>query len=286
MRILITGASGQLGTDLCRLLTVHHVISCTHEDLEITDADQVRTVLSEHHPDVVINTAAYHKVDECESFPEKTFAVNAIGPRNLAVACRDADIILIHISTNFVFDGYGKRQYREDDLALPLSVYGTAKLAGEHLVRSIWKRHFLIRTTGLYGHSKGAGGKGHNFIELMIKLGKERGRVTVVNDQVISPTSTADLAQALSGLLTSDFYGTYHITNSGYCSYFDFARTIYEKTGLDAEVIATTTTAFGAAAARPLYTVLDNSHVQSIGIPALPSWEEALDRYLENGKCT
>jgi dTDP-4-dehydrorhamnose reductase len=168
-------ASGQLGTDLCRVLAVHHIISCTHEDLEITDSDQIRTVLSEHHPDVVINTAAYHKVDECESFPEKTFAVNAIGPRNLAVACRDADILLIHISTNFVFNGYGERPYREDDLPLPLSVYGTAKLAGEHLVRSIWKRHFLIRTTGLYGHSKGAGGKGHNFIELMIKLGKERG---------------------------------------------------------------------------------------------------------------
>lgn len=281
MRILITGASGQLGSDLGRVLTAHHVISCTHDDLEVTDADQVQTVLREHHPDVVINTAAYHKVDECESFPEKTFAVNTIGPRNLALACRDADITLIHISTNFVFDGYATRPYQEEDLPQPLSVYGTAKLAGEHLVRSTWGRHFLIRTTGLYGHSIGAGGKGQNFIELMIKLGKERGQVTVVNDQVMSPTSTADLAQTLSELLVSDAYGTYHITNSGYCSYFDFARTIYEKTGLDAEVKETTTAAYGAPATRPLYTVLDNSRLQSIGISALQSWDKALDIYLD-----
>ena len=281
MRILITGASGQLGTDLSRVLTTHHVISCNHGDLDVTDADQVRTVLGESHPDVVINTAAYHKVDECESFPEKTFAVNAIGPRNLAQACRDAAITLIHISTNFVFDGCATQPYKEEDLPRPLSVYGAAKLSGEHLVRSTWNRHFLIRTTGLFGHSIGTGGKGPNFIELMIKLGTERGQVTVVKDQVMSPTSTEDLAQAISKLLGSDAYGTYHITNSGYCSYLDFARKIYEKTGLDAEVKATTTAAYGAPAARPLYTVLDNSRVQSIGISALQSWEEALDIYLE-----
>lgn len=281
MRILITGASGQLGTDLGRVLTEHQVIPCSHAALEVTDADQVQAVLQEQRPDVVINTAAYHKVDECESFPDKTFAVNATGPRNLALACRDAGIKLVHISTNFVFGGDADRPYKEEDLPLPISVYGTAKLAGEHLVRSAWDRHFLIRTTGLYGHTQSAGGKGQNFIELMVRLGRERGQVTVVNDQVMSPTSTADLARAIAELITTDAYGTYHITNSGACSYFDFARTIFEKTGVDAEVLPTTTADYGAPAARPLYTVLDNSRVLSKGISALPSWEDALDRYLE-----
>jgi dTDP-4-dehydrorhamnose reductase len=280
MRILITGAGGQLGTDLQRTFREDDLIPCGHEDLEVTDAARVQEVLTARRPDMVINTAAYHKVDECESYPEKTFAVNALGPRNLAQVCQSQGIALMHISTNFVFDGFASRPYTEQDLPGPLNVYGAAKLAGEHLVRAICPRHFLVRTTGLYGLAQHCGGKGYNFIELMIRLGRERGRVTVVNDQMVSPTSTADLAVALRQLLATEAYGTYHITNSSACSYYAFAETIFKKTGLDAVVEPVTTAAYGAKARRPLYTVLDNSRIQALGIPALRPWEEALEDYL------
>ena len=279
MRILITGAHGQLGTDLRRSLSGHELIPCTREELDVTEKNRVYSALKDHSPDVVINTAAYHRVDECESQPGKTFAVNTFGPWYLAMACRMYGAKLVHISTNFVFDGRTGRPYREDDLPGPLNVYGTAKLAGEHLVRSSWDRHFIVRTTGLFGHS-GGGGKGYNFIEAMIRLGMERREVSVVSDQVMSPTSTADLARVLGELIESDDYGIYHVTSGGACSYFDFARTIFQKTGIDAVVKPTTTEAYGAPASRPLYTVLDNGRVRSLGIAEMPSWEDALDGYL------
>lgn len=284
MRIVLTGAKGQLGVELQRSLQEHDLIPCNHGDLDVADEEQVRTVLTERRPDRVINTAAYHKVDECESFPEKTFAVNTLGPRNLARTCQALGIALTHISTNFVFDGYASRPYTEQDLPGPLSVYGASKLAGEHFVRAICPRHFLIRTAGLYGlaQQNGDGGKGYNFVELMLKIGRERGRVTVVNDQIFSPTSTADLADVIAQLLTTTAYGTYHITNSGACSYWDFARAIYQKAGLDAQVEPISTEAYGAKARRPLYSVLDNSRIQAIGLSPLRPWEEALEHYFHS----
>ena len=279
MRILITGAHGQLGTDLRRSLSGHELIPCTREELDVTEKNRVYSALKDRSPDVVINTAAYHRVDECESQPGKTFAVNAFGPWYLAMACRMYGAMLVHISTNFVFDGRTGSPYREDDLPGPLNVYGTAKLAGEHLVRSSWDHHFIVRTTGLFGHS-GGDGKGYNFIEAMIRIGMERREVSVVSDQVMSPTSTADLARALGELIESDDYGTYHVTSGGACSYFDFARTIFQKTGIDTVVKPTSTEAYGAPASRPLYTVLDNGRARSLGIAEMPYWEDALDGYL------
>ena len=279
MRILITGARGQLGTDLQRSLAEHELIPCTHGELDITDKHRVYGLLKDHRPDVVINTAAYHRVDQCESHPDQTFAVNAFGPWYLAMACRMYGAKLVHVSTNFVFDGAADRPYLEDDLPLPLNVYGTAKLSGEHLVRSTWDRHFIIRTTGLFGHA-GGGGKGYNFVEAMIRAGTERKEVVVVSDQVMSPTSTADLARALAELVTTDACGTYHVTSSGACSYYDFARAIFRKTGIETALKPTTTEAYGAPAARPLYTVLDNGRIRSLGIAEMPSWEDALDLYL------
>lgn len=279
--ILITGSNGQLGTDLKRVLQGHDVVALGHQELDITDTERVKTTLAAHRPDMVINTAAYHKVDECESYPEKTFAVNTLGPRNLASTCQAMGIALTHISTNFVFDGYASRPYAEQDLPGPLSVYGASKLAGEHMVRATCTRHFLIRTAGLYGLAQqNGGGKGYNFIELMLKIGRERGRVTVVNDQIFSPTSTEDLAGAIAQLLMTQAYGTYHITNNGACSYWDFARAIFHKAALDAQVEPISTEAYGAKARRPLYSVLDNSRIQAIGLPPLRPWEEALEHYL------
>ena len=279
MRILITGARGQLGTELQRSLAGHELIPCTRDDLDVTEKHKVYGLLDDHRPDAVINTAAYHKVDECESHPGKTFVVNAFGPWHLAMACRMHDAKLVHISTNFVFDGAADRPYREDDLPGPLNVYGTAKLSGEYLVRSTWDRHFIVRTTGLFGRSEG-GGKGYNFVEAMIRVGMERREVMVVSDQVMAPTSTSDLARTLAELVTTDAFGTYHVTSGGACSYCEFTRTIYRKTGIDAVVKPTTTEAYGAPAARPLFTVLDNARVRSLGITEMPSWEDALDGYL------
>lgn len=281
MRILITGANGQLGTDLRHTLTGHDLIACTHADLDVTDQEAVTQVMMKHRPDVVINTAAYHKVDECESLPEKTFAVNALGPRNLAQACQEQAATLVHISTNFIFDGQATQPYTEEDIPAPLSVYGAAKHAGEHLVRALCERHLVIRTTGLYGVAGSGGvGKGMNFIELMIKLGRERGAVTIVDDQIMTPTSTIDLAETIGRLIQMQAYGTYHITNSGACSYYEFATTIFQKVGLTVDAQATTTEAYGAPAQRPLYSVLDNSRLHQLGITPLRLWDEALDAYL------
>ena len=281
MRILITGTNGQLGTDLRHTLKGHDLIACTHADLDVTDRETVTQMMAQHRPDVVINTAAYHKVDECESFPEKTFAVNALGPRNLAQACQEQAATLVHVSTNFVFDGQATQPYTEEDIPAPLSVYGAAKHAGEHLVRALCDQHLVIRTTGLYGVAGSGGvGKGMNFIELMIKLGRERGAVTVVEDQVMTPTSTIDLAETIGRLIQMQAYGTYHITNSGACSYYEFATMIFQKVGLTVDAQPTTTEAYGAPARRPLYSVLDNSRLHQLGITPLRLWDEALDAYL------
>jgi len=279
MRILITGSGGQLGTDLQSMLLDHQVVACTHDVLDITQKHAVYSLLNEYRPETVINTAAYLHVDDCETNPVKTFEVNALGPWYIAQACRLYDIKLMHISTNFVFDGCSKRPYREEDTPGPLNIYGTAKLSGEHLVRSTWDRYFIIRTTGLFGRSNGCG-KGSNFVETMIGLGMERREVTVVSDQVMSPTGTADLSKALAQLLVTDAFGTYHMTSSGACSYFEFAQAIFHKTRIDATARPTTTEAYGAPAPRPLYTVLDNTRFRSLGFDGLPSWGAALDEYL------
>ncbi len=282
MRVAITGCNGQLGTDLQGVLKDYDVLLLSHADLEITDPDAVQSVFDSYRPDVVINTAAYHKVDECETQFEKTFAVNAIAPRILAEACGERNARLIHFSTNFVFDGCGSQPYTELDIPAPLSVYGASKLSGEHLVRATLSSHLIIRTTGLYGVAgSGAVGKGLNFIELMIKLGRERGKVSVVDDQVMTPTATSDLAGSVKILLESEATGTYHVTNSGACSYADFARTILERAGVSATVSGISTEAYGAPARRPLYSVLDNSKLHDLSMPPMRLWDEALEAYLE-----
>ena len=286
MHILITGSRGQLGTDLQHILgnySTHSFIACPHQELDITKKQQVFDYLNEHRPDVVINTAASHKVDACETYPEKTFFVNTLGLCHLAKACGLLGIKLVHFSTNFVFDGNLRRPYREDDLPAPLNIYGTAKLAGEHLVRSICERHFIIRTSTLFGNS-GIGGKGFNFIETMIQAGTKNREVVVVDDQFMSPTATVDLAQAVVEILLTNKYGTYHITNSGFCSYFELTRAIYHNLGISTMIKPITTKAYGSPAKRPLFSVLDNTRFCSLGIVKMPSWEDALDRYILDRK--
>jgi len=282
MRVLITGASGQLGTDLCRALLNIEVIPLTHADIEITDMNSVKAAFTEHRPDIVINTAAYVRVDDCES-QGKAFLVNALGARNVAVACQEIGAKLVHISTDYVFGGESELRtvpYTEFDLPIPLNIYGKSKLAGENLVRHLCAKHFIIRSSGLFGIA-GASGKGGNFVETMLKLAKERDELKVVNDQVCSPTYTKDLAKKIVQLIDTEYYGIFHITNKGACSWYEFAREIMRLADLKTPIIPITSDQYPQKARRPHYSVLDNYHLRLLGMDDMRAWQEALKDYMK-----
>lgn len=285
MKILLIGANGQLGSDLVRTLTDVDLAPLTHRDVDICEAVGLRETLRRHAPDVVINTAAYHKVDECETNVEKTFAVNTHGVRNLALACKGQGCALLHMSTDYVFGGDARRRtpYAETDPPSPINVYGIAKLAGEHFVRYILDRYWIVRSQWLYGVA-GASGKGGNFVELMLRLAREGRDIKVVNDQVGSPTHTLDLARKIAQLVKTEHYGLYHVTSSGACTWYQFAGKIWNLSGLAPNAEPTTTAAFGAVATRPAYSVLDNAALRTIGLDDMRPWEEALAAYLEQRK--
>jgi dTDP-4-dehydrorhamnose reductase len=279
MTTLLIGAKGQLGSELRQAFNDDDLVPLAHADFELTDAGQVRETLLKYRPDLVLNTAAYHRVDECEDLPERAFAVNAIAVRNLAIAAKEIGSILVHFSTDYVFDGQQRRPYREVDPPAPLSVYATSKLAGEYFVRAVLDRHFLIRTCGLYG-VEGSRGKGGNFVETMLRLAREGREIRVVGDQVLTPTSAKDLARKVRQLAETGQYGLYHITNSGECSWYQFARAIFELAGLQPRLSETTSAAYGARAGRPAYSVLDNAKLRSLGLDDLHDWRDALKAYL------
>ncbi|MEO8602557.1 MAG: dTDP-4-dehydrorhamnose reductase [bacterium] len=281
--IVVIGSTGQLGTDLQPALREHRVTGLTHADLDVTDVDKVRSVLTELKPDVVINTSAYHKVDICEDTPAESFAVNATGAYNLARQVAEFDCTLVHFSTDYVFRGDGATPCRETDPTEPVSVYGASKLAGEKLISAYAPKHFVIRSTGLYGLA-GASGKGGNFVETMIRLGKA-GPVRVVDDQVMTPTATADLAAATNALLAREGedgvpYGVYQITSGGQCSWCFFAMTIFELCGMNVDLTPITTAQSGSKARRPAYSVLDHGKWMAAGFAELRPWRTALADYL------
>jgi dTDP-4-dehydrorhamnose reductase len=282
--VAVIGGNGQLGTDLRGALKGFAVTPLAHAELDVCNAEQARSVLADLGPDVVINTSAFHKVDVCEDEPEASFAVNATGAYNLARLGAEMGFTLVHFSSDYVFDGRTKSPRKETDLAVPISVYGTSKLAGECLVRGFCPRHFVIRTTGLYGVA-GASGKGGNFVETMIRLGKSGNPVRVVNDQVMTPTATADLAAAMASLLDREAsngveYGLYHVTSAGECSWYEFARTIFELSGMHVDLSPITTAESGSKAKRPAYSVLDHGKWIAAGFRELRPWREGLIDYL------
>jgi dTDP-4-dehydrorhamnose reductase len=278
---VIIGSKGQLGTDLAPALAGFRVTGLAHADLDVEDATRARDVLTRLAPDVVINTSAFHKVDVCEDEPAASFAVNASGAYSLARLAAELDFTLVHFSSDYVFSGAGSTPCRETDLPGPISVYGASKLAGEALVCAYAPRHYVIRTTGLYGVA-GASGKGGNFVETMLRLGKA-GPVRVVDDQVMTPTATADLAAAVAALLrreTEVAYGLYHITNGGQCSWYHFAKTIFAQAGLTVELTPISTAESGSKARRPAFSVLDHGKWMAAGFAELRPWSEALATYL------
>jgi dTDP-4-dehydrorhamnose reductase len=281
--VVIIGSKGQLGTDLQPALEGSRITGLTHAELDVCDLERAREVLAGLKPDAVINTSAFHKVDVCEDEPAASFAVNATGAYNLARLAAGFDFTLVHFSSDYVFDGGARTPYTEDDLANPVSVYGASKLAGENLVRAFCPRHFVIRTTGLYGVA-GASGKGGNFVETMIRLGKA-GPVRVVDDQVMTPTATADLAHAVAALLDAEGrpgvpYGLYHITSAGQCSWHFFAKTIFELCGMGVDLTPITTAQSGSKARRPAFSVLAHGKWMAAGFAELRPWRAALTDYL------
>lgn len=283
MRIAVIGASGQLGHDLVPTLRErgHEAIGLTHADIEVTDPDSVRQALTAAEPELVINTAAYHKVDEVEDNPDRAFAVNATGVRNLAIACRELDAPLMHLSTDYVFSGSKGEPYVESDPVDPINVYGVSKAAGEMLLRYLWPKHFIVRTSGLYGHA-GSSGKGGNFVETMLRIAGEGRTLRVVDDQTLTPTSTRVLATQITVLIGADVYGTYHATCSGACTWYGFAAEIFRASGLAPELLPQTSVESGALAARPSCSVLTNAGLGSCDMDVLPDWREALAEYLQD----
>lgn len=277
---VIIGSAGQLGRDLACEFGAD-AIALTRHDVDLTDGVALSRVLRQIAPAGVMNAAAFNQVDDAELRPQDAFAVNAFGVRELAIVCRDLECTLLHFGTDYVFGLNGDRTepYGETDAPGPLGVYGTSKLAGEHFVRAICPRHVVIRTCGLYGRF-GTGGKGRNFVNTMLRLGRAGSPVRVVADQRCTPTATADLAAAARQILDAGVVGLLHWTNAGSCTWHEFASEIFRQAGLQTECVPITTAEFGSRAPRPRFSVLSTRRISDLGLPEPRHWTDALREYL------
>ena len=282
-RILLLGASGQLGSDLRRVLPPAGLVPLTRADLDVTDPDAIDRALDRHRPAWVVNTTAFHRVDDIERddvSARRAFAVNAAAVGDMARACAQRRVRLLTLSTDYVFGGGPAGPFDETAPPAPLNVYGESKLAGERLLLAASREHLVVRSSGLYGVA-GSSGKGGNFVETMLRLAREGKDITVVDDQVLGPTYTADLAEAIARLLAArPPGGIYHLTNAGACSWFEFARRIFALAGLAPKLTPTTSAAYRAPAPRPAHSVLLNARAAALRLPPLRAWDEALGAYL------
>ena len=281
MRAAVIGSTGQLGQDLMRVLG-EDAVGLTHQDLDVTDGVGVASAMHSLKPDWVINTAAYHRVDDCEVNPSLSFAANALGALNVARAASDVGAGVVFFSTDYVFGGEERdrnQPYEEGDAPAPLNVYGVSKAAGEQLVMRANVRHIVVRSAGLYGTSTSR--KGWTFPELMLEKARTEGRVRVVTDQVLSPTYTADLAQKTKELIERDASGLFHLVNAGECSWFEFAKGVFELAGVEVEMEPIQTGETGRRARRPSYSALATVRLGDGGPDPLRPWTEALGDYLQ-----
>jgi dTDP-4-dehydrorhamnose reductase len=280
LTVLVTGANGQLGQELVHLHTDEsiRIIGYGRDALDITDMASCRRILQEQRPDAVIHCAAYTAVDQAESEPDEAYRINAAGTRNVAVAAEEIGARFCYISTDYVFDGYGSAPYSEYDRTEPKTVYGKSKWAGEQLAQTLCSRYYIVRTSWVYGQY------GNNFVKTMLKLGSERDRLKVVSDQLGSPTYTLDLAKFLLTLVQTDSYGIYHASNTGVCSWFEFAQAIFEESGMAVTVEPCTTADFPRPAPRPAYSVMDQRAIRYSGLEPLRPWRDALQHYLQNSE--
>ena len=284
MRIAIIGANGQLGSDVTSVLKKngYDVSELTHNEIEISNIDCVDVVLKDIKPDVVVNTAAFHNVPRCEEEPEKAFLVNGVGTMNLARISNDIDATLIHISTDYVFDGEKKSPYVEIDPPAPLNVYGNTKLSGEYFIRAIANKYYILRVSGLYGKNPCRAKGGYNFVELMLKKAKEQDEVRVVNDEFLTPTFTKEVARQISKMLKKmPGYGLYHATAEGSCSWYEFAQAIFEITDTEVNLKEAAPGEFASGVKRPKYSVLENYNLKKAGINIFKHWKESLEEYIK-----
>ncbi len=278
MRILVTGVKGQLGYDVVNECAKRGIetVGVDIEEMDITDAASVQKVIGESDADAVIHCAAYTAVDAAEDNIDLCRRVNAQGTENIARVCKDLDLKMMYISTDYVFDGQGERPWEPDDARSPLNVYGQTKYEGELAIEKYVSKFFTVRIAWVFGVN------GKNFIKTMLRLGKERGAVSVVNDQIGSPTYTYDLARLLVDMIQTEKYGRYHATNEGLCSWYEFACEIFRQAGMDeVKVTPVDSTAFPAKATRPHNSRMDKSKLSANGFEPLPTWQDALCRYLK-----
>lgn len=288
MRIVVTGATGQLGSQLIEgiregknalgplsaAVKEAHVIGFGSRDLDISDLDALRKAFQTEKPDIVINCAAYTDVDGCESDADKAFRVNTLGARNIAVASEEVGAKLVHISTDYVFSGEGTVPFREYDVPAPQSVYGKTKNMGEEAIRECSTRYFIMRTSWLYGRN------GKNFVKTILRAARERGSLEVVDDQRGNPTNVEDLVYHILKVMETEHYGTYHCTGEGEGSWYDFAKKIVEYAGIEASVAPVTTDKFPRPAKRPAFSSLDNMMLRLTVGDSMRPWEDALKEFI------
>lgn len=280
MKILVTGCNGQLGREIINQLESKktkgepiELLKCDKESLDISNFEDVYTYILEKKPEVIINCAAFTNVDLSEEKVDLAYKINALGSKNLAIASEKVKSKLVYISTDYVFKGDRKTPYREDDTTNPTNIYGKSKFLGEQYTKDFCSRYFIIRTAWLYGD-------GNNFVKTMLRLSESKKEINVVDDQVGSPTSTKELAVCILNLINTEYYGTYHGTNNGFCSWYEFAKKIFEIKNIDVKVNPITSDKFPSKVNRPSYSVLDNFMLKLIDLDNFKHWEDALKEYL------
>ncbi|MFC1809218.1 dTDP-4-dehydrorhamnose reductase [Candidatus Omnitrophota bacterium] len=283
MKIAVIGANGQLGSDICENFSLNgdHVFRLTHNDIEIVEKDSVYRCLQELKPEIVVNTAAFHNVERCETEPEKAFCVNAQGTENVAMVTNDLNATLFHISTDYVFDGKKKTPYIEGDTPHPINIYGKSKLAGEQAIQSISRKYVIMRVCGIYGRNPCRGKEGLNFIEKMLKLSRERDEVRVVDDEELTPTFTQEIGRQIVAMRDIDDYGIYHTTAEGSCSWFEFAQELFRLKKITTTLHKADCGEFSTVVVRPKYSVLENKRLKDKKINIFKHWIEGLQEYIE-----
>lgn len=276
MKILVTGASGQLGYDVCRELERRHMTfqGVSSRDFDLTSPEDIRSYMTAYAPDAVIHCAAYTAVDQAEEEPDRCWAINAEGTQAIAACCRGLGAKMLYISTDYVFPGDGDQLYEVDAKTGPLNTYGRSKLAGEEAVRTCLPRHFIVRISWVFGKN------GMNFVRTMLGLGENNSALRITGDQFGSPTYTADLAPLLCDMVMTEKYGTYHATNEGICTWAEFAQEIFHQAGMNVTVTPRLAAERPSKAVRPCNSRMSKDKLEEMGFCRLPSWQDALARYL------
>lgn len=282
MKVIVIGANGQLGSDICDVLTNNYeVVPINHHQLDIQNLSAINSLIQSLKPDILINTAAFHQVELCEQEEEKARLINAVAPSYMAKICKENHIKFVHFSTDYVFDGKKKSPYVETDLPLALNIYGITKHEGENLILELNHQAIVVRVSAIYGTNPCRAKNGLNFVKLMLKIANEKGEVKVVDDEFVSPTYTIDIAKQLVVILENDVHGLIHATSEGECSWFQFADEIFKYTHTKVNLISVSSDEFPAKVCRPKYSVLENEILKSLKLNIMPHWKISLHQYLD-----